>query len=186
MPAILSEKRLRLDETHASQADCLLKTLAATTFDSHNPAADQQYADVKIALLVAAYDPSAYDFFAGRLDSVPVRLQHGLMMALVDAGEPDATRMYFDMRRTAAQPVSAATPLYYRAMLDGHCAKAPCSPRLTESIAIVHANLDIAAAELRAVAALPPRHGASGDELRHMDEMRRDALSLLERVQRMR
>ena len=186
LPAILSDKRMHMDDAHASQVGCLLKTLAATTFDARDAAADQRYVDVKAGLLVAAYDASADDYFAGQLRTSPARVQHGLTTALVSAGEPTATRMYFETRRSTAQPVSDATLHYYRMMFEGHCVKTPCSPRLAESIAIVRSNLDIAEAELRAVAALTPRENASVDELRYADALHRDALKTLERIQRMR
>jgi hypothetical protein len=186
MPSVLADKRLRMDETHASQVACLLKALATTTFDSRDAAADQRYVDVKIGLLVAAYDVSAHDFFTIQLQTAPARVRHGLVAALVEAGEPTATRMYFEMRRATIQPVSDATLHYYRTMFDGHCVKTPCSPLLAESIAIVRSNLDIAEAELRAVAALNAPEGASADELRYTDTLHRDALKTLERIQRMR
>ncbi|HEX3108664.1 MAG TPA: hypothetical protein VHU41_06190 [Thermoanaerobaculia bacterium] len=186
LPSILSNKRMHVDDAHASQVGCLLKALAATTFNAHDAAADQRYVDVRIGLLVAAYDASADDFFASQLPTAPTRVQHGLVIALVDVGEPVATRMYFEMRRAEVQPVSDATLHYYRTMFAGRCLKAPCSPRLTESIGIVRSNLDIAETELRAVAAMTPREGASADELRYIDGVHRDALAMIERVQRMR
>ena len=65
-----------------------------------------------------------------QLEVFPGRVQHGLLSALLDVGEPKATRMYFEARRAQAQPVSPETPDYYRAMLEGRCRQARCGPRL--------------------------------------------------------
>lgn len=77
---------MHLDDAHASQLRCLLKTLETTTFDAHDAAADQRYVDLNVSLLVAAYDSSAYDFFVAQLGTTSTRVQHGLVPALVNAG----------------------------------------------------------------------------------------------------
>ncbi len=190
MPAVLSGNRLAPDEARTAQVRCLLQTIGATTFDARNQTADQTFVDLKIDLLLGAYTPAAYDVFATHLGTSPDRVRHGLIAALIDAGQPDAMRAYFADRRTQLDhhnlPGSLSAPTLYRALLAGHCSKAPCSPRLSESLTVVRANLDIVAAELHATLELTPPVAASADELQKMAAVHREAGELLQTIDRMR
>jgi hypothetical protein len=188
MPAVLSGKRLAPDEARTAQIRCLLEALGATTFDARNQTADQTFVDLKVDLLLGAYTPDAYDGFATHLGTSPDRVRHGLLAALVDVGQPDAMRAYFADRRKQLDdrtlPGSLSTPTRYRALLTGRCSKAPCSPRLAESLMVVRANLDVAAAELHATLELTAPVAASAEELQKTAAVHREAGELIQAINR--
>src|SRR6266496_1321406 len=63
MRASLEGHLLRINDAHAAQVTCFLKTLSTTTFASYDPDFDQSYVDSKVRVLLYAYAPSDYDYF---------------------------------------------------------------------------------------------------------------------------
>lgn len=188
MRASLERHLMHIDDAHTAQVSCFLKTLSTTTFASYDSDFDQSYVDSYVRGLLYAYAPSDYGYFANQIEVFPGRVQHGLLSALLNVGDPKATRMYFEAKHAPAQaqPLSRNMLDYYRVMVEGRCHQVGCSPRFAESVAIVRANLDVVETELRATLMLTAQKGASVDELNRIAAVHRDAQGLIETVHRVR
>jgi hypothetical protein len=192
--AIFTGKKLHGLEARTVQqkVGCLLNAISTATFDARG---DQRWNDFlageSIVLLVGAYGPAGYDYFASQIPLQPARVRNALIGTLFKRGQPEAVEAYFTQRRqqfAAADTTFAdAAPARFEALLvKGECAEPPCSTRMAETLRIVAQNLDSVERDLRTAADTAPRAQATAEELRTINQRRKVASDLLEVVGRIR
>lgn len=136
---------------------CLLDGINTTTFDK-----DSQYDNLMAVeftkVIVAAYSRNGLDFFAEQLPQQPARVRRGLASALLEYGHPVAMRQYFEARRarlargeSLSDAPSIALGLFGSYFENGTCGAGRCTEHLSETLAMIQANLDIIDMELAAV-----------------------------------
>jgi hypothetical protein len=195
--AIFALRKLHGLETRAVQqkVTCLLDTISSTAFSSR---ADQQWNDFlageSIVLLVGAYGPEGYDYFAEQIPQRSGRVRQALVGTLFHHGQPEATEFFFNQRRQQLATVgddrtfaADIAPILYRSLIvKGECSEPLCSARIGETLRIVSQNLDVVERDLRATVSITPRAQATEQELSRVDQRRRAASELLDVVGRIR
>lgn len=173
----------RADRTRLS---CLLEAIGRTTFDARDPEFNSFLAMEATWLAVSAYGPAAYDFFAGQLASQQSQpVERGLQRVLLERGHPEAFRRYFAEQRgkgapgqPTAQPNHSAYVLFEPLIARGTCSSGLCSERLSETVQLVRANLDVVDRQLQAAESFEP--------MSPTDEAKRDARHVREAARSLR
>ena len=154
--AVASLRRLDpvTTDEQLAKLDCLVTAISNETFHARDPQFDQVLRSEKVRVLVGTYGPANYDVIARFLPAAPERVRQPLIAALIERGQPEAFEAYFADKRAplasgrgtegSAASVAVFSPLIER----GACAAAVCSNRISETLRIVHGNLDIVAAQM--------------------------------------